>query len=95
MDGDSFADPILVYTDHEALPTLLTGLDNDAHGPIVKLQERLGVYDVKLLHRSAKTHFMGIADGLSRLPDRLLSQHVAEDSVGLLPFLGSYFQSVV
>ena len=80
---------ILVYTDHEALRTLLTGLDNDAHGRIAKWQERLGEYDIKLLHRSARTHFMGIADGLSRLPNRLLSQHVAEDSEGLRPFLGS------
>ena len=34
--------PILVYTDHEALRVLLTGLDNDAHGHIAKRQERLG-----------------------------------------------------
>jgi len=28
--------PVLVYTDHSALKTLLTGLDNDAHGPIAR-----------------------------------------------------------
>ena len=79
---------IFVYTDHEALKTLLTGLDNDAHGRIAKWQERLGEYDIRLLHRSAKTHFIGIADGLSRLPTHLLSIHVAEDTEGLRPFIG-------
>ena len=77
--------PIYVYTDHEALKTLLTGTDNDAHGRIAKWQERLGEYDIKLLHRSAKTHYMGIADGLSRLPTRLQSYHTAEDVEGLRP----------
>ena len=80
--------PILVYTDHEALRTLLTGIDNDARGGIVKWQARLGEYDIKLLHRSVKIH-LGIADGLSRLPTRLLIQHVAEDTEGLRPVIGS------
>lgn len=75
--------PVILYTDHEALKTLLTCADNDAHGRIAKWQERLGEYDIKLLHRSAKTHFIGIADGLSRLPTRLLNSHVAEDVEGL------------
>jgi len=79
---------IFVYTDHEALRTLLTGLNNDAHGRIAKWEEWLGEYDIRLLHRSAKTHFMGIADGLSRLPTHLLSIHVAEDTEGLRPFIG-------
>ena len=80
--------PVFVYTDHEALKTLLTGVDNDAHGRIAKWQERLSEYDIRLLHRSAKTHFIGIADGLSRLPTRLLSYHTAEDVEGLRPFIG-------
>jgi len=78
---------VMVYTDHEALKTLLTGLDNNAHGRIAKWQERLSEYDIKLLHRSAKVHFMGIADGLSRLPTRLWATHTAEDSEGLRPYM--------
>jgi hypothetical protein len=70
----------MVYTDHEALKTLLVGVDNDAHGRIANWQDRLGEYNVQLLHRSSKIHFMGIADGLSRLPTRLLGQHIMEDS---------------
>jgi len=81
--------PVLVYTDHSALRTLLTGLDNDAPGRIARWQERLGEYDIQLLHRSAKTHFMGIADGLSRLPNRLLQKAMAEDSEGLSPRMGA------
>ena len=77
--------PTLVYTDHEALRVLLTGLDNDAHRRIAKWQERLGEYDFRLLHRVASTHFMGIADGLSRLPSRLMQRAFVEDSDGLLP----------
>ena len=28
--------PVLIYTNHSALQTLLTGLDNDAHGRIAR-----------------------------------------------------------
>ena len=80
--------PVIVYTDHSALRTLLTGQDNYAHGRIAKWQERLGEYHIRLLHRSAKVHFMGIADGLSRLPTRLLALHVAEDTEGPRPIMG-------
>jgi len=79
--------PILVYTDHEALRVLLTGVDNDAHGRIAKWQEQLGEYNLKLLHRSSTTHFIGIADGLSRLPTRWLPEHIAEDSEAPKPIL--------
>ena len=57
--------PVLVYTDHEALRVLLTGVDNNAHGRIAKWPKRLGEYNLRLLHCSSTTHFMGIADGLS------------------------------
>jgi len=84
--------PVFVYTDHEALKTLLTGPDNDAHGPIAKWQERFCEYDIRLLHRPARTHFMAIADGLSRLPSRLLSSHFAEDVEGCRPLVGHLVQ---
>lgn len=78
---------ILVYTNHEALRVLLTGVDNDAHGRIAKWQERLGEYNLKLLHRSSTTHFMAIADGLSRLPTRWLQEPIAKDSEVRKPVL--------
>lgn len=81
--------PVLVYTDHSALKTLLTGLDNDAHGRIARWQERLGEYDLRLFHRSARIHFMGIADGLSRLPTYLMETPIAEDMEGPTPVISS------
>ena len=77
--------PTLVYTDHEALKVLLTGMDNDAHGRIAKWQERLGEYYFRLIHRASATHFMGNADGLSRLPMRLMHLPFAKDSVSIRP----------
>ena len=77
--------PTLVYTDHEVLKVLLTGLDNDAHGRKAKWQERLGEYHFRLIHRAGVTHFMGIANGLSRLPTALMQRPFAEDSEGLRP----------
>ena len=68
---------------------LLTGLDNDAHGRLARWQERLGEYDLQLFHRSAKTHFMEIADGLSRLPTRLMGVAMVEDGEGLTPVITS------
>jgi hypothetical protein len=71
--------PVFVYTDHEALKTLMVGVDNDAHGRIARWQDRLGEYNVRLFHRRADVHFMGIADGLSRLPTRLQQRVFVED----------------
>ena len=74
--------PIMVYTDHQALKTLLTGPANDSHGRIANWQQRLAEYDMILLHRRANTHFMGIADGMSRLPTHLMSKCFVEDIIG-------------
>jgi hypothetical protein len=76
------ASPYLIklYTDHTALKTLLGSPDNDAHGRIARWQDRLGEYDYELIHRSASVHFMGIADGRSRLPTRCQSKVFAEDT---------------
>ena len=74
--------PIMVYTDHQALRTLLTGPTNDSHGRIANWQQRLSEYDMILIHRHANTHFMGIADGMSRLPNHLMSPCFVEDAIG-------------
>jgi len=77
--------PVFVYTDYAALKILLTGSENDTHGRIAKWQERPGEYDLRLLHRSPKRHFLGIANGLSQLPTRLLGYHTAENVEGHRP----------
>jgi len=53
---------VLVYTDYKTSKTLLTEQDNDAHGRIAKSQERGGEYDLGVLLRPAKRHFMAIAE---------------------------------
>ena len=73
--------PTFIYTGHEALKTLLVGVDNDAHGRIANWQHRLGKCNLLLRHRSHKVYFMGIADSMSRLPTRLQQNHVMEDSI--------------
>ena len=75
--------PVIVYTDHQALKTLLTGPANDSHGRIANWQQRLAEYDVVLVHRKANTHFMGIADGMSRMPTSLMGPAFAEDAMGM------------
>ena len=75
--------PTIVYTDHQALKTLLTGPSNDSHGRIANWQQRLSEYDIIPVHRRANTHFMGIADGMSRLPSCLMGKAYAEDAIGL------------
>lgn len=75
--------PVYVYTDHQALKTLLTGPANDSHGKIANWQQRLSEYDMILLHRKASTHFMGIADGMSRLPSVLMGKAFVEDAMGV------------
>lgn len=73
--------PIYVYTNHQALKTLLVEPKNDSHGRIVNWQQRVSEYDMILLHRSATTHFMGIADGMSRLPTALMGRAAVEDTI--------------
>ena len=75
--------PTIVYTDHQALKTLLTGPSNDSHRRIANWQQRLSEYDMILVHRKANTHFMGIADGMSRLPSCLMGRAYMEDAIGM------------
>ena len=74
--------PVYVYTDHQALRTLLTGPANDSYGKIANWKQWLSEYDMILLHRKTSTHFMGIADGMSRLPSTLMGKAFVEDVMG-------------
>ena len=74
--------PVYIYTDHQVLRTLLTRPANDSHGKIASWQQRLSEYDMVLLHRKASTHFMGIADGMSRLPSTLMGKAFVENAMG-------------
>ena len=55
--------PVMVYTDHQVLKTLLTGPANDSHGRIANWQQRLSEYDVILLHRKCHESALRDRDG--------------------------------
>lgn len=70
--------PVMVYTDHEALKSLFnTG--KTENGTLAAWMDRLGEYDLKLFHRPSRDQHIGIADGLSRMPTRFLSDSRKED----------------
>lgn len=66
--------PIIVYTDHSALTTLLLG--DDTRGKIANWQNQLAEYDVRIVHVPARE--MQLADGLSRLPPDAMDSPRAE-----------------
>jgi len=74
---------VMVYPDQEALKTVHTGADNDAHGQIAKWKERLGEYDIVLLPQAVSTPFIVIVHTLSQLSTRLHNWHFAEDTESL------------
>ena len=76
--------PTRVYTDHQALQTVMNGA-REGHGRLSRWQDRLSEYDIVVQHLSSREPQIGIADGLSRLPTRLTTIHRAEDSERL-PF---------
>lgn len=74
--------PTKLYTDHTALVSILKQ-GGDAHGRISRWQDRLTEYDLEIHHRPGKSHTIGIADGLSRMPTRFTSIPSASDSIRL------------
>lgn len=63
--------PVLIYSDHESLKPIF------AKGQTEKLRittelDRLGEFKWKLMHRPSRDQHIGIADGLSRMPTRLM-----------------------
>lgn len=62
--------PIIVYTDHSALTTLLVG--DSAKGRIANWQHRLAEFELRFVHIPAKQ--LEIADGLSRIPAHVMAE---------------------
>ncbi|SLM37532.1 Ribonuclease H-like domain [Lasallia pustulata] len=71
--------PIKIYTDHEALPPVLTK-GTELHGQIATWQDRLNEYDTEVYHRPCTDPMIGIADGLSRLPKGLATDFIPDDA---------------
>jgi RNase H-like domain found in reverse transcriptase/Integrase zinc binding domain len=79
--------PVKLYTDHQALLSIL-GKGAETSHRISNWQDRLNEYDFEIHHRPGRSHLIGIADGLSRMPTRYNSVPVAEDASRLaLPVL--------
>lgn len=70
--------PTKVYTDHQALETILNE-GTDAHGRIARWLDRLTEYDYEVHHRPCKSNIIRIADGLSRMPGRYSQYATAVD----------------
>lgn len=71
--------PVLVYSDHIALKSVFS-TGHTEKSRISNWLDRLGEYDMLLIHRSSRDQHIGIADGLSRMPTRLSSVSSAEDT---------------
>jgi RNase H-like domain found in reverse transcriptase/Integrase zinc binding domain len=71
--------PVKLYTDHQALDSILRK-GTEASMRITRWQDRLNEYDFEVHHRPGKSHTIGIADGLSRMPTRYTTIPKAEDS---------------
>lgn len=63
-------DPIMVYTDHRSIEQSMRN-HGEVHGKLAKWIEVLTEHDVEYLHRPNTTKIIRVADGLSRIHDRL------------------------
>ena len=70
--------PVMLYTDHQALETILK-IGTDAHGRIARWMDRLTEYDYIVKHGPCKSNIMRLADGMSRMPGLYSQYAVAED----------------
>ena len=62
--------PVIIYSDHEALkPIFATG--QTEKGRVATWLDRLGEFDTKVVYRPSRDQHIGLADGLSRLPERM------------------------
>ena len=65
------ANPIAVYTDHEALKHIFASGKTEK-GRVATWLDVLGEFDLIVYHRPNRDQHIGIADGLSRMPTRLM-----------------------
>ena len=61
---------VIIYSDHEALkPIFATG--QTEKGRVATWLDRLDEFDSKVVHRPSRDQHIGLADGLSQLPERM------------------------
>lgn len=62
---------ILIYLDHHALQDIFSNGDSEK-ARINAWLDRFSKFNLRLLHRPSKDQHIGLADGLSRMPTRLM-----------------------
>ena len=73
---------VKIYTDHAALVSILEIGMRDAHGRLARWQDTLMQYNCELIYRPNTDRIIKIADGLSRIPQHLMSEFQASDIDG-------------
>lgn len=64
--------PIIVYSDHAVLKNIFIEGDSEK-ARINSWLDRVGEFDLKLVYRPSTDQHIGITDGLSRIPTRMLT----------------------
>jgi RNase H-like domain found in reverse transcriptase len=62
--------PLMLYTDHQALSSILMADSEGGHGRIARWQDKIQEFTLEIHHVPGKE--LVIADGMSRLPTRLM-----------------------
>ncbi len=75
---------VLIYSDHRALSDIFSKGDS-TKAQINTWLNRLSRFDLKVVHRSSRDQYIGLADGLSRMPIRYLSPPVKEELPERMP----------
>lgn len=65
--------PVMIYSDHAALKNILLKV-TVRKARINGWHNRLGEFDLKLVYRPSTDQHIGIADGLSRMPTKMLTE---------------------
>ncbi len=64
---------ILIYSDHRVLQDIFTKHDSEKTR-INAWLDRFSEFNIQLVHRPSRDQYIGLADGLSRMPTRLMDE---------------------
>lgn len=74
----------MIYSDHRALLDIFSKGDSTKAWINIQL-DQLSKFDLKVVHRLLRDQYIGLADGLSRMPTRYLSPPVEEELSERIP----------
>ncbi len=76
--------PVMIYSDHRALSDIFSKRDS-TKARINTWLDRLSGFDLKVVHRLLRDQYIGLADGLCRMPIQYLSPPVEEELPERMP----------